>query len=145
MSDLDSALDTFPKLLAHHAKVRGERPALREKNLGIWQTWTWRQFADEVRALASGLAAQGFKRGDHLALAGDNRPRIYAAMCGWTLARAHARSGDPVAIAAYLGKRDTFDQAITDFSQAYADQNERDYQAFADAVRTGRLQAVEGV
>jgi long-chain acyl-CoA synthetase len=74
-------LDTFPKLLAHHAKVRGERPALREKNLGIWQTWTWRQFADEVHTLASGLAAQGFKRGDHLAIAGDNRPRIYAAMC----------------------------------------------------------------
>jgi uncharacterized protein (DUF2252 family) len=71
--------------------------------------------------------------------------RIYARICGWTLARAHARSGDPVAIAAYLGKRDTFDQAITDFSQGYADQNERDYQAFADAVRTGRLQAIEGV
>jgi uncharacterized protein (DUF2252 family) len=71
--------------------------------------------------------------------------RIYAAMCGWTLARAHARSGDPVAIAAYLGKRDTFDQAITDFSERYADQNDRDYQAFADAVRSGRLQALEGV
>jgi uncharacterized protein (DUF2252 family) len=71
--------------------------------------------------------------------------RIYAAMCGWTLARAHARSGDPIAIAAYLGKRDTFDQSISDFSQAYADQNERDYQEFADAVRTGRLQALEGV
>jgi hypothetical protein len=70
---------------------------------------------------------------------------VYARICGWTLARAHARSGDPVAIAAYLGKRDTFDQAITDFSQRYADQNERDYQAFADAVRTGRLQAIEGV
>jgi uncharacterized protein (DUF2252 family) len=71
--------------------------------------------------------------------------RIYAGMCGWTLARAHARSGDPVAIAAYLGKRDTFDRAITDFSQGYADQNELDYQAFAGAVRTGRLQALEGV
>jgi uncharacterized protein (DUF2252 family) len=71
--------------------------------------------------------------------------RIYAAMCGWTLARAHARSGDPVAIAAYLGKRDTFDQSITDFSQRYADQNEQDYQAFAKAVRSGRLEALEGV
>jgi uncharacterized protein (DUF2252 family) len=69
----------------------------------------------------------------------------YAGICGWTLARAHARSGDPVAIAAYLGKRDTFDQSITDFSQGYADQNERDYQEFAGAVRTGRLQALEGV
>ena len=74
-------LDTFPKLLMHHARVRGERPAIREKDLGIWQSWTWQQFADEVLALAHGLAEQGFKRGDHLALAGDNRPRLYAAMC----------------------------------------------------------------
>jgi long-chain acyl-CoA synthetase len=74
-------LDTFPKLLMHHALVRGALPAIREKDLGIWQTWTWKQFADEVRALACGLAARGFKRGDHLALVGDNRPRIYAAMC----------------------------------------------------------------
>jgi long-chain acyl-CoA synthetase len=73
--------DTFPKLLLHHAKVRADRPAIREKDLGIWQTWTWRQFADETRALACGLAAHGFKRGDHLALLGDNRPRLYAAMC----------------------------------------------------------------
>jgi len=73
--------DTFPKLLLHHALVRGALPAIREKDLGIWQTWTWKRFADEVRALACGLAAQGFQRGDHLALAGDNRPRIYAAMC----------------------------------------------------------------
>jgi sugar/nucleoside kinase (ribokinase family) len=70
---------------------------------------------------------------------------FYAGICGWTLARAHARSGDPVAIAAYLGKRDTFDQAITDFSERYADQNEQDYQAFAKAVGLGRLQAREGV
>jgi long-chain acyl-CoA synthetase len=81
MSENSSGLDTFPKLLEHHGQVRGGRPAMREKNLGIWQTWTWRYLAEEVRALASGLAAQGFKRGDHLALAGDNRPRIYAAMC----------------------------------------------------------------
>jgi uncharacterized protein (DUF2252 family) len=70
---------------------------------------------------------------------------LYARMCGWTLARAHARSGDPVAIAAYLGKRDTFDRSIGNFSARYADQNEQDYQAFAEAVRSGRLQAVEGV
>jgi long-chain acyl-CoA synthetase len=74
-------LDTFPKLLMHHAQVRGGRPAIREKDLGIWQTWTWKRFADEVRALACGLAAAGFKRGEHLALVGDNRPRIYAAVC----------------------------------------------------------------
>jgi long-chain acyl-CoA synthetase len=81
MSENLSGLDTFPKLLLHHAKVRGDLPAMREKDFGIWQTWTWRQFADEASALACGLAAQGFKRGDHLALIGDNRPRLYAAMC----------------------------------------------------------------
>jgi len=75
------ARDTFPKLLLHHAKVRGGRPAIREKDLGIWQTWTWKHFADEVRALACGLAEQGFKRGDHLALVSDNRPRLYAMLC----------------------------------------------------------------
>jgi long-subunit acyl-CoA synthetase (AMP-forming) len=68
------ALDTFPRLLLHHADVRGDHPAFREKDLGIWQTWTWRQVAAEVRALACGLAAQGFERGMRLAIIGDNRP-----------------------------------------------------------------------
>ena len=81
MAESLAGLDTFPKLLMHHARVRPARPAIREKDLGIWQTWSWGRFAEEVRALACGLAAQGFKRGDHLALVGDNRPRIYAAMC----------------------------------------------------------------
>jgi uncharacterized protein (DUF2252 family) len=70
---------------------------------------------------------------------------FYAGLCGWTLARAHARSGDPVAIAAYLGKRDRFDRAITDFSRRYADQNEADFEAFVGAVRSGRLEAIEGI
>jgi uncharacterized protein (DUF2252 family) len=70
---------------------------------------------------------------------------FYAGACGWTLARAHARSGDPIAIGAYLGERDRFDRSITDFSERYADQNERDYRAFVEAVHSGRLQAVEGV
>ena len=76
----DSELDTFPKLLMHHARARPERPAIREKDLGIWQTWTWREFAEEVRALAAALAALGLKRGEHFALVGDNRPRLYATM-----------------------------------------------------------------
>jgi uncharacterized protein (DUF2252 family) len=70
---------------------------------------------------------------------------FYASTCGWTMARAHARSGDPVAIAAYLGASDAFDKSITDFSQRYADQNEQDYEDFVKAVQSGRLQAVEGV
>jgi long-chain acyl-CoA synthetase len=79
-SDIGS-LDTFPKLLMMHARVRGSLPAIREKDLGIWQTWTWHQFAEEVRALACALADRGLKRGDHMAIVGDNRPRVYAAMC----------------------------------------------------------------
>jgi hypothetical protein len=70
---------------------------------------------------------------------------FYAGICGWTLARAHSRSGDPIALAAYLGNSDAFDKSITDFSTRYADQNERDYQQFVDAVSSGHLMAVEGV
>jgi long-chain acyl-CoA synthetase len=81
MTTETGALDTFPKLLLHHARVRGGRPAIREKDLGIWQTWTWQRYAAEVQALACGLAAAGFRRGDHLAVIGANRPRLYAAMC----------------------------------------------------------------
>jgi uncharacterized protein (DUF2252 family) len=70
---------------------------------------------------------------------------FYARACGWTLARAHARSGDPIAIAAYLGKRDRFERSITRFAERYADQNERDHRAFVTAVRSGRLPALQGV
>ena len=70
---------------------------------------------------------------------------FYARTCGWTLARAHARSGDPVATAEYLGDSDGFDKSITDFSERYADQNVRDYQEFVAAIRAGRLEALEGV
>ena len=70
---------------------------------------------------------------------------FYAEICGRTLARAHARSGDPVALAAYMGRKDRFEQSIADFSARYADQNERDYEAFAKAIRSGRLAAVENV
>jgi hypothetical protein len=70
---------------------------------------------------------------------------LYARACGWTLARAHARSGDPVSIAGYLGKGDGFDRSITDFSERYADRNEQDYEEFIKAIRSGRLEAREGV
>ena len=80
MAVQDGTLDTFPKLLLHHARVRGERPAIREKDLGIWQTWTWRTVEQEVRALACGLAAAGLCRGRHLAVIGANRPRLYCAL-----------------------------------------------------------------
>ena len=86
-----AALDTFPKLLLHNASHRPDRPATREKDLGIWQTWTWSQVAEEVRALACGLAALGLKRGDKIAIVGDNRPRLY-----WTMTAAQVLGAVPV-------------------------------------------------
>jgi long-chain acyl-CoA synthetase len=79
-ADALSAADTFPRLLLAHARVRPGHPALREKDLGIWQTWTWAQTAEIVKQLAAGLHALGFKRGQHLAIVGENRPRLYFAM-----------------------------------------------------------------
>ena len=73
-------LHTFPRLLLHHASVRPNAPAMREKHLGIWQTWSWSDVAERVRALACGLASLGFKRGDNLAIIGDNRPHLYMMM-----------------------------------------------------------------
>jgi sugar/nucleoside kinase (ribokinase family) len=70
---------------------------------------------------------------------------LYGGLCGATLARAHARSGDRVAIAAYLGGGDRFDRAVADFADAYADQNERDYEGFLEALESGRIQAQMGI
>ena len=75
-----AALDTFPALLLAHASARGSRPAMREKDLGIWQTLTWSQVADHVRLAANGLAALGIGPGMHVAVIGENRPRLYMAM-----------------------------------------------------------------
>ena len=69
----------------------------------------------------------------------------YAQICGWALARAHARSGDRVALAAYLGGSDRFDQAIADFAETYADQNERDYAALQAAVKEGKVEATTDI
>ena len=83
-----AAADTFPKLLLQHARARPRGVAIREKDLGIWQSWTWSEVADEVRWLACGLAAHGFKRGMNLAIIGDNRPRLY-----WACAAAQSLGG----------------------------------------------------
>jgi long-chain acyl-CoA synthetase len=85
------AADTFPRLLLQHATVRADHTAIREKDLGIWLSWSWRQVGDEVRAAACGLAALGFRRGMSLAIVGDNRPRLY-----WSMAAAQALGGIPV-------------------------------------------------
>jgi len=91
MNQKEAANSTFPRLLLQHGKTRPQHPAFREKDLGIWQTWNWQQVNAEVRALACGLAAQGFKRGMNLAIIGDNRPRLY-----WAMAAAQCLGGIPV-------------------------------------------------
>ena len=88
-----------------------------------------------VRQLWDGKLSVEIEALDHPML------RSYGALCGWTLARAHARTGDRIAIASYLGAGGVFDQAIVEFSEAYADQNERDYEALVQAVQSGRVQA----
>jgi hypothetical protein len=96
----------------------------KERDFYVRQLWDWKVSADLGRASGASLG-------------------VYAELCGWTLARAHARAGDAVAIASYLGTSDGFDRAVAAFSQAYADQNERDYRAFVDAIAAGRVEADE--
>jgi uncharacterized protein (DUF2252 family) len=105
-----------------HIQLGGDMP----KDYYVRQLWDWKVSA-EIETMTPRVL------------------RVYAEICAWTLARAHARSGDRVAIAAYLGKNDAFAQAIAEFSVAYADQNERDYSALAEAVKSGRITAETGV
>ena len=81
MPSTDPGLDTLPRLLIHNAGAIGGRPAMRHKDLGIWQAWTWAQMLEEVRAFSIGLAERGLKRGDKFTIIGNNRPRLYWAMC----------------------------------------------------------------
>ncbi|HUP36198.1 MAG TPA: AMP-binding protein [Candidatus Limnocylindria bacterium] len=84
---------TLPRLLQRNARDLGNRPAIREKDRGIWQSWSWRQYHDQVRELALGLAALGFRRGDRLSVIGDNRPRLY-----WAQVAAQCLGGAPVPV-----------------------------------------------
>jgi hypothetical protein len=97
-----------------------------QRDFYVRQLWDWKASADLDVIKPRGL-------------------ELYARACGWTLARAHARSGDRIAIAAYLGKTDVFDRAVADFAETYADLNERDYAALATAARDGRITAKEGL
>src|SRR5258706_5597398 len=83
--------DTFPKVLLQHPSERGGDPAIREKDLGIWQTSTWGQMREEVEWLACGLAQKGLASGAHIAVIGANRPRLY-----WTLIAAQSLGAIPV-------------------------------------------------
>jgi uncharacterized protein (DUF2252 family) len=105
-------------------RVRGEGGI--ERDFYVRQLRDWKGSVDPEKAVPRGTL-------------------LYARICGETLARAHARSGDRVEIAAYLGKSDVFDEAIADFAEAYADQNDADYAAFIAAIDSGRLAAVQGL
>ena len=94
MSKADSqTLDTFPKLLIHNATTRGDRPAVREKQYGIWQTWTWKQVHEEITSFAAGLEKLGLKKGDKIAIVGRNRPRLY-----WSITAAQCLGAIPVPV-----------------------------------------------
>jgi uncharacterized protein (DUF2252 family) len=102
------------------------------RGVDVSRNFYWRQLRDMKGSVSTvGVTALGLT--------------LYARICGWTMARAHARSGDPIAIAAYLGSSDAFDRSITDFARRYADQNESDYDEFASAIKDGHLDAIEGV
>ena len=83
--------DTFPKILLRNARVFADRPSMREKDLGIWQTWTWSQVLEEIRSFSIGLQDAGFKPGDRIAIVGANRPRLY-----WSMVAAQSLGGVPV-------------------------------------------------
>jgi uncharacterized protein (DUF2252 family) len=105
--------------------VRIAAPEGGDRDFYVRQLWDWKTSAAVETMEPGGL-------------------EVYARMCAWTLARAHARSGDPIAIGAYLGGGESCDRALADFAEAYADQNERDYRAFLEAIDGGRLAAAGG-
>jgi uncharacterized protein (DUF2252 family) len=106
--------------------LRTPDPQGHERDFYVRQLWDWKASPEIENMVPKGLTA-------------------YAGLCGWTLARAHARSGDRVAVAAYLGSGDTFDRALAEFAEAYADRNEADYDALAEAERSGRIVVERGV
>lgn len=139
-----SVLERFltPSRYEHHGErvVRGQRLMQAASDIFLgWQRVTGHDGVDRDFYLRQLHDWKGAVDPETSSLAGT---RLYARICGETLARAHARSGDRVAISAYLGSSDRFDAALAKFAAAYADQNDRDYAAFTDAVASGRLASV---
>jgi uncharacterized protein (DUF2252 family) len=118
---MQAASDIFLGWIRNKAGMDG-----KQRDFYVRQLWDWKTSVDIETILPRGL-------------------ELYAQACGWTLARAHARSGDRIAIATYLGKGDVFDRALADFAVAYADQNERDYATLVEAAKDGRIEAKEGL
>ena len=123
--------------------VQGQR--LMQVDGDIFLGWLRATWADTTPRDYYVRQLWDWKLGADVELMSPARLTVYGTLCGWTLARAHARSGDRIAIAAYLGSGTAFDRAIATFAEAYADQNERDHAALAKAVRDGRIAAARGV
>jgi hypothetical protein len=98
----------------------------KRRDFYIRQLWDWKTSAEVQSMLPSGMS-------------------LYGRLCGWTLARAHARSGDSVAIGAYLGTGDAFDRSLTEFAEKYAEQNDEDHLALLEAIESGRVEAIAGI
>ena len=142
-----SVLERFTKKSAynnHGARVvAGQR--LMQASSDIFLGWQRTDGVDGVPRDYYVRQLQDWKGSVDIEAAIPAGVRAYAELCGHTLARAHARSGDRIAIASYLGNNDTFEKALVTFAETYADQNERDYEAFAKACKKGRLQAEQGI
>jgi uncharacterized protein (DUF2252 family) len=129
---------------AHQGRRVVEGQRLMQAASDIFLGWVTGGEGDERRHFYVRQLWDG-KRSVEVDLMGPSDLAIYGQLCGWTLARAHARSGDRIAIAAYLGKGSTFDEAVADFAEAYADQNERDYADLLQAVEAGEIAVERGV
>ncbi len=125
----DSLLDTFPKLLLARTRQHPNKIAMREKDLGIWQGWTWRQMYDEVRALACGLATMGLVRGDKVAVIGDNRPQLY-----WAMMAAQCLGGVPVPL---------YQDAVAEEMQFVLEHAETRFAVVEDQEQVDKLLAVQ--
>ena len=125
----DSSIDTFPKLLRHHAAVRPHKIAIREKDFGIWLSHDWAESWAQVRKIAAGLAALGFGRGDRLIVVGDNRPQLY-----WSIAAAQALGGMPVPV---------YQDAIVDEMAYVIDHAEARYAIAEDQEQVDKLLEIQ--
>ncbi len=128
---------------AGHRVVAGQR--LMQAASDIFLGWTRVTGLDDIERDFYVRQLRDWKGSAEIEAMVPKGMTIYARLCGWTLARAHARSGDPIAIAAYLGKGDAFDRAIANFSAVYADRNEADYALLKEAVASGRVSAEVGL
>ena len=123
-------LDTFPKLLLENARMRGNRPANREKDLGIWLTWSWEQVAEEVRSLACGLKKLGVEPEDKVSICGDNRPHLY-----WAITAVQAIGATPVPL---------YQDSVADEMQYIYEHAEAKFAIVEDQEQVDKLLEIKG-